>query len=455
MNLEQINKVYLLGIGGIGMSALARYFLGIGRTVAGYDRTPSPLTNELEKEGASISYQDATDKIPADFKDQRHTLYIYTPAIPSDNQIFRFFQSHKIKLHKRSEVLGLLSQSYQTIGIAGTHGKTTISSITAHILNQSPIGCLAFLGGITKNYKSNLITHASSEWMVVEADEFDRSFLQLHPQIALISAMDADHLDIYGSPEDLIEAFRQYASQRTPNGSLTYKWNLKKYFTTFESSYSYHLSDEKADFYATDMQLRKHQFHFSLQHPNGIIRDLSIPMPGRINLENAVAASAAAILAGVQEKYIREGLQSFAGIKRRMELILQNNKISYYDDYAHHPEEIKASILSIKELYPFEELTVVFQPHLFSRTQDFAPAFAQSLQLADKIILMEIYLAREKPIPGVSSQMIIDLMERNEGQIVQKDQLINHLQNNKPKLLLSLGAGDIDRFVEPIKKAFL
>jgi UDP-N-acetylmuramate--alanine ligase len=236
---------------------------------------------------------------------------------------------------------------------------------------------------------------------------------------------------------------------------LIYKWNLKKYFTTFESSYSYHLSDEKADFYATDMQLRKHQFHFSLQHPNGIIRDLSIPMPGRINLENAVAASAAAILAGVQEKYIREGLQSFAGIKRRMELILQNNKISYYDDYAHHPEEIKASILSIKELYPFEELTVVFQPHLFSRTQDFAPAFAQSLQLADKIILMEIYLAREKPIPGVSSQMIIDLMERNKGQIVQKDQLINHLQNNKPKLLLSLGAGDIDRFVEPIKKAFL
>ncbi len=455
MKIEQVKEVYFLGIGGIGMSALARYFMSKDIPVSGYDRTPSSLTNALIKEGAIINFEDDIDHIPISILNNKDSLFIYTPAIPVENKIYLHLLDLQKKLYKRSEILGLLSKKYKTIGIAGTHGKTTISSITAHLFNKSPLGCLAFLGGITKNYNSNLISHPNSPWMVVEADEYDRSFLTLFPEIALISSMDADHLDIYGNQENLIRAFQQFVQQRSKNGHLIYKHNLATYFSSLSSTYSYDIEDKKADFYATNIHLKNNQYHFNLSHPNGLIKDLNFPMAGKINLENAVAACSIAIISGIDEAHIRQGLNSFLGIKRRMELILKNKNIIYYDDYAHHPKEINASIDSLQQLYPDKELTLVFQPHLYSRTQDFAADFAKSLSKAHRIILLDIYPAREKPIDGVSSESIRLLMLNKNAKTIKKEELIKELKNNKPELLLSLGAGDIDRFVEPIKLAFL
>jgi len=454
MNWTKINKVYFLGIGGIGMSALARYFLSRGNKVSGYDRTPSPITDALQKEGAEISFIDNPDLLNQELLESSNALFIYTPAIPKENKILIQLLNKDKKLFKRSEILGELSKDFKTIGIAGTHGKTTVSSMTAHIMNTCDLGCQAFLGGITKNYKSNLITHPNSEWMVVEADEYDRSFLQLFPQLALITSMDADHLDIYGTHENLINAFKQYANQIKNDGDLIIKYQLREHFGTLRKYFTYDLSNVKADFYAEDIQLLEHRYHFTLVSPFGKIKNLSLEMPGLINLENAIAACSTAIIAGAKPIKIKEAILSFRGIKRRMELVLQNEKISYYDDYAHHPEEIQAAISSIKALYPEQKLTVVFQPHLFSRTQDFAAGFAKSLDPAEEVILLEIYPAREKPIKGVSSQSILDLMKNSKKVITSKSELINHLNNIQPALLLSLGAGDIDRFVEPIKNNF-
>lgn len=454
MNWKNINKVYFLGIGGIGMSALARYFLSRGNQVMGYDRTPSPITDALQTEGANISFIDDPDLLSPELLDDPNTLFIYTPAIPKENKIYSLLLDAGKKLFKRSEILGELSKNFKTIGIAGTHGKTTVSSMTAHIMNTCDLGCQAFLGGITKNYKSNLITHPSSEWMVVEADEYDRSFLQLYPQIALITSMDADHLDIYGNHNNLKDAFKQYANQIKDQGSLILKHQLAENFAAFKQYYTYDLNNNKADFYADNIQLINRQYHFSLVSPQGKIEGLVLSMPGIINLENAVAACSTAILAGAKPEKIKQAILSFQGIKRRMELVLKNEQISYYDDYAHHPEEILAAINSIKALYPEKKLTVIFQPHLFSRTKDFAKGFASSLDKADEIVLLDIYPAREKPMKGISSHSILDLMKNSNRKLVDKLELINHLNKIKPSLLLSLGAGDIDRFVEPIKNNF-
>ncbi|OYT17429.1 MAG: UDP-N-acetylmuramate--L-alanine ligase [Bacteroidetes bacterium 4572_77] len=454
MKIETVNKVFFIGIGGIGMSALARYFLSKGATVSGYDLTPSSLTSKLEQEGASITFKDELAHIPQDFIQDENTLYIYTPAIPEENKLKKHLISLHKKLYKRAEILGLLSKSYECVGIAGTHGKTTISTITAHLFHQSPLACNAFLGGISKNYHSNLITSSQSKWMVVEADEFDRSFLQLHPQIALISAMDADHLDIYGHHDNLIQAFQQYAAQRKEKGKLVYKLHLASYFSEVSNTYSYDLSDIRADFHASNIRLIKHQFHFDLKHPKGLIKDLLMPMPGKINLENTVAACSTALLAGINGDDIRKALAGFLGIKRRMEKVF-STPFHYYDDYAHHPEEIKAAISSLQELYPTKEITVVFQPHLFSRTQDFAAEFAQSLSLAAKIILLDIYPAREKAISGVSSEIILQLIKTKNKQLLKKEALLSELKKQKPQVLFTLGAGDIDRLVEPIKQSFL
>jgi len=452
---KNIHKVYFLGIGGIGMSALARYFLVNGFAVSGYDRSPSPITQALENEGAQIIFDDDIQFFDKGLLSDKDTLFIYTPAIPKTNRVFQLLIKKEIKLYKRAEILGELSKNYKTIAIAGTHGKTTVSSMAAHIMNTCDLGCQAFLGGITKNYESNIITHASSEWMVVEADEYDRSFLQLFPQIALITAMDADHLDIYGNHENLIDAFRQFTEQIQSKGSFIIKYGLKEYFKNDQNYYTYDLSNTNADFYAEDIELINHQYHFSLKTPQGKIKDLQLSMPGIINLENAIAACSTAVIAGAKHHKIKEAILSFLGIKRRMDLVLQNENISYYDDYAHHPQEINAAISSIKALYPQEELTVVFQPHLFSRTQDFAKGFAQNLDKAEHIILLDIYPAREEPIKGVSSQSIIDFMQNSNNTILSKDALVPYLKEKKPSLLLTLGAGDIDRLIEPIKNCFI
>lgn len=455
MNWGAINKVYLLGIGGIGMSALARYFMSKDIPVHGYDRTPSPLTSALIEEGAHISFIDEVSSVSSEILTDKNTLYIYTPAIPTNNHILNLLLQNNKKLYKRSEILGFLSQKFQTIGIAGTHGKTTVSSIAAHIMNTSKLGCQAFLGGITKNYNSNLITHPTSKWMVVEADEYDRSFLKLSPKIALITSMDADHLDIYGTYQNLIDTFKEYCSQTKEDGSFVINYKLIPYFDKTTKYLTYSLNDSAADFYASDIRLINHQYHFTLNHPQGEIQNMVLQMPGIINLENTIAACSTALIAGAKEKEIRIAIASFKGIKRRMELVLSNDHILYYDDYAHHPEEIKASIKSLTTIYPHKKLTVVFQPHLFSRTQDFALPFAKSLDQADEVILLNIYPAREEPIAGITSHSILKYMTNKNHILLKKEALLPYLIHTKPQLLLTLGAGDIDRFVEPIKNNFL
>jgi UDP-N-acetylmuramate--alanine ligase len=453
MNLKNIHTAYFLGIGGIGMSALARYFMHQNVRVLGYDKTPGPLTTQLIAEGADIIFEDNAQLIPAVIL-SKNTLFIYTPAIPQENQIKAFIGSKNFNWYKRSQVLGMLSMSHSCVAIAGTHGKTTISSMTAHILFNSEVGCQAFLGGIVKNYNSNILVDEGSSLMVVEADEYDRSFLQLHPQTALISAMDADHLDIYGNHENMLSTFKEFAWRTQAEGTLIVHHSLRKYFNGYEKLLSYSLSRNDADFYASNIQLKEGVYHYDLHHPKGIIPGITIQMPGMINLENSIGAAALSMINGALPEEVKLAIGTFIGIKRRMEKILINESIVYYDDYAHHPEEINAAISSIKKMYPEKKLTVVFQPHLYSRTLDFADGFAESLSKADEVVLLDIYPAREKPIPGVNSQMLLSKMRIERKQLCDKNELILLLKEKQPELLLTLGAGDIDRLVEPIKLHF-
>lgn len=453
MKIKNIQKAYFLGIGGIGMSALARYFMHQDVLVYGYDKTSSPLTDQLQKEGAQIIFEDNKDLFPDKWLNE-NTLFVYTPAIPKDNQIKQYISNQGFKWIKRSEVLGILSKSYECIAIAGTHGKTTISSMTAHILHNSHMGCQAFIGGITSNYSSNILLHESSRLMVAEADEYDRSFLQLFPKTALISAMDADHLDIYGTYEELKNTFIEFARRTQQNGNLIVHHPLKDQFSDFNKVLSYSLEDTNADFYAKNIGLKDGQYFFDLVHQKGIIEKIQIQMPGLINLENAVGAIALGLINGASEEEVQLAISSFRGIKRRMEKIVENDNIIYFDDYAHHPKEINAVVSSIQKMYPEKNLTLVFQPHLYSRTQDFATEFAKSLDKVNEVILLDIYPARELPIPGVSSEIILNQMNIKKKQICKKEDLISVLENVKPELLLTLGAGDIDRLIEPIKNHF-
>jgi len=454
MKLKNIHKAYFLGIGGIGMSALARYFMHQNVLVFGYDKTPSALTEQLQKEGAEIIFEDDIHLLPQLLLNN-NTLFVFTPAIPKNNAIKKFVESRGQHWFKRSEVLGILSKSYDCIAIAGTHGKTTISSMTAHILYNSKVGCQAFLGGIVANYSSNILIHESSKLMVAEADEYDRSFLQLHPQTALISAMDADHLDIYGTHQELKNTFIEFAQRTQDHGQLIVHHTLKEAFYDCKKVLTYSLKNDLADFYARNIKLVNAKYQFDLVYPNGVIEDMQIQMPGLVNLENAIGASALSLVKGASMDEIKSGVASFKGIKRRMEKIIENDQIIYFDDYAHHPEEIKATVSSLKEIYPDKKLTVVFQPHLYSRTQDFSSDFAASLNQADTVILLEIYPARELPIKGVNSEMILDQIQIKNKQICKKETLVSELNHIKPELLLTLGAGDIDRLVEPIKNHFL
>ena len=449
-----MRSVYLIGIGGIGMSALARYYHHAGYYVAGYDKTPSKITAELEKEGMSVHFEDNLELIPECVKNNSdETLVIYTPAVPSDMGELEYFRNNKYRLIKRSLALGEIASSKRTLAVAGTHGKTSTSTLLAHIMNSSGKGCTAFLGGISKNYHTNLLL-SKSEYLVAEADEFDRSFLQLWPDTAIITSTDADHLDIYSNHQNIKDAFAAFASQVKPAGTLILKNGLEveAKISVGTSVYRYSFNDG-GDFYADQIiPLQGGYFRFSLVHPKGTIENCTVGIPGWVNVENAIAASAAALINGVDELKVKEALVSFKGVERRFDIHINTPEIAYIDDYAHHPREISAAISSIRNIFPGKRLTGIFQPHLYTRTRDFADDFAASLDMLDELILMDIYPARELPIPGVTSEIIFSKMELKKKQIVSKENLLETIDKMKPEILITFGAGDIDRFIEPITR---
>ena len=449
MNIEDFKNIYFVGIGGIGMSAIARYFKAIGKNVSGYDKTQTLLTGELEKEGIDIIFKDGVDIIPEVYLNKKETLVVYTPAIPSNHEQLSFFINKDFILMKRAQVLGFLSDPLNGIGIAGTHGKTTVSSLTAHIFKTSALDCNAFLGGIARNYNTNLLLSKTSPWVVLEADEFDRSFLQLHPQVAVVTSMDADHLDIYGEKEELEKTFQDYVKQIKKGGHLVYKKGLDLNPSDI-NLYSYSLED-KADFYAINLKLVQGLYQFDLVHPKGCIEGLKLSYPGRINVENAIAASAVALICGISQEELRLALNSFIGVRRRFDYRIKNDKLVFIDDYAHHPKELWESISSVKAIYPNKKITGIFQPHLYTRTRDFADGFAESLDLLDELILLDIYPARELPIEGVDSNLILNKMKK-KGRICSKEELIKQIEQSEIEVLLTLGAGDIDKLVEPLEK---
>lgn len=445
MEISTIKSVYLLGIGGIGMSALARYFKAKGALVSGYDRFSTKLTLTLENEGIAIHYEEDLDQLPKTIQ-----LVIYTPAIPKDNTELLFLQRSGIPMLKRSEVLGMLTRHNKTIAVAGTHGKTTTSTLIAHILHGSKTGCNAFLGGISKNYSTNLITNANSEWIVTEADEYDRSFHQLFPTHAVVTAIDADHLDIYGTFDEMQKAFVQFAQQVKPGGTVLVKKGLENLIGRLPNKHIATYGIENgADYYAFNIQSNAGLNTYSLHTPQGILSDLSLGVPALMNIENSVAAVAMAQLAGCNNQEIAEGLKSFRGIQRRFDVQYTSPTLIYIDDYAHHPEEIRALVDSVRGLYPEMPITGIFQPHLYSRTQDFATGFAQSLDMLDKVYLLDIYPAREKPIPGVDSQLIAKQMKK-QAPILTKTSAIELCDDDIQGVLLTIGAGDIDKLVAPI-----
>lgn len=459
MNLAAIKQAYFLGIGGIGMSAIARYFHAKGVVVMGYDKTETPLTRELVSEGITVHYEDLGSDIERYHLQRENCLVILTPAVPKNHGEWNWLATNGFTILKRAQVLGIITDAYQTIGVAGTHGKTTTSTLIAHILKQSTVDCSAFLGGISGNYQTNLLlnqnaTPANQQWMVVEADEFDRSFLTLHPQIAIITSSDADHLDIYGQHDELKKSFVAYASQRKPNGKLIVKKGLD-IISDLSGDYITYSVTEKADAYATNIRVNGSEYIFDLNVNNTVIPNLDLGIPGMHNAENAVAASVACLIAGVSEAELAVGLSSFKGVKRRFEYVVKHPKITYIDDYAHHPEELRAIISSVISMYPGKKIVGLFQPHLYSRTRDFAAGFSESLSLLDHMLLLDIYPARELPIPGVSSQLIYDHMQSKYKALTTKEDAIDAIMQRNPDIVLTLGAGDIDTLVQPLQKAIL
>ena len=448
MELQNIKRVYLIGIGGIGMSGLARYFAHLGCIVCGYDKTSTDLTDQLHNEGIQVIFDDHADWIPLSFQTPNEcTLIIYTPAIPRDSEILNFFKQKGFELFKRSQVLGLISQSMFTIAVAGTHGKTTTSCLVAHILKDSGKDCSAFLGGIASNYNSNVL-YGKNNIVVVEADEFDRSFLTLHPDIAIITSMDADHLDIYGSHDQLTESFRQFASQLKENGILIYHEDLS--LTTNGITYSAH---GPADVKAINIRVEHGDFYFDFKNSVNTIPNIKLGIAGIHNIENATAAIEVALKLDIAPELIKKALESFRGVKRRFEYIVKTDKHIYIDDYAHHPEELRAAISSVKTLYPDKKLTTIFQPHLYTRTRDFADGFAEVLDMSDELIMLDIYPARELPIEGVTSDMILSRMQMLNKRKCGKQEAVDLVRIEKPELLLTVGAGDIDQLVGPLKNA--
>jgi len=447
VDINKISRVYFIGIGGIGMSALVRYFNSKGIKVSGYDKTETVLTKQLVSEGINIHYEDDLAQV-----DKEAQLVVYTPAIPKDHKELNYYQQNNYTVIKRSDVLGVITNSSFNICVAGTHGKTTTSTMVAHILRDSGYGCNAFLGGIASNYDSNFWSN-EKDVCVVEADEYDRSFLKLSPDIAIITAMDADHLDIYGTEEVMHQAFIDFSAKIKQNGLLLSKYGLQKGDQLLSDNHNtYHLDDCNADIYARDIKIDNGSYHFEVVIKDYGIENVVLNMGGLHNIENVIAAIAVAYHLGVDEDKIVEAVANFKGVKRRFEYIVKEKDHVFIDDYAHHPEELRALITGAKGLFKNKKSTIVFQPHLYTRTRDFVDGFAEVLDMADEIILLPIYPARELPIEGVNSEMILSRMKNKNKKIVSKEELKDWIKNNKTELLITAGAGDIDMLVQPIKE---
>lgn len=455
MKLEEIKSVYFLGAGGIGMSALVRYFLSEGKNVAGYDRTPSPLTNKLMEEGAVLHFEENTDLIPCEYRDKNSTLVVYTPAIPGNHKELEYFRNGGFCIKKRAEVLGIITKGKSGVCAAGTHGKTTTSTMTAHLLHQSHVDCAAFLGGISKNYKSNLILSDKSDFVVIEADEYDRSFLHLEPYIATITSADPDHLDIYGNKENYLEAFAQFTEKIRENGYLIIHEGLEVVPRTKPGVKTYTYGRESGDFHAENIRIGNGRIIIDYISPWQKIEDIELGVPVSINIDNGVASMAMAEICGATASEIKEAMATFAGADRRFDFHIKRDDLVLLSDYAHHPDEVRACAKSIKELYKDKKITALFQPHLYSRTSDFYKEFAQSLSLFDKVILVDIYPAREEPIPGVTSKLIYDCLDADiEKSMCCRKDVIDCIEKEKNKIevLVSLGAGDIENDILKMKE---
>ena len=452
-NLDNIRSVYFVGAGGIGMSALLRYFLGKGYNVGGYDKTPSELTERLIEEGALIHYEENVELIQDCFKDKDSTLVVYTPAIPSEHKELVFFRENGFEIEKRAQVLGFLTNKHKGLCVAGTHGKTTTSTMVAHILHQSHVDCNAFLGGISKNYGTNYILSDTSDYVVIEADEFDRSFHWLRPWATVITATDPDHLDIYGTKEAYLESFRKYTTLIQVGGALIIHKDLEMKADVQEGVTVYEYSRTEGDFHAENIRIGNGEIFFDFVSPKGVVKDVQLGVPVSINIENGVAAMALAQLAGATDEELREGMRSFRGVDRRFDFKLKTENIVFLSDYGHHPKEIEQSVKSIRELYADKKIAAIFQPHLYTRTRDFYQDFANALSLLDEVFLCDIYPAREEPIPGVTSQLIYDRLRPGiEKYLIHKEQILDVVKKGGFDVLISLGAGDIENFVPEITR---
>ena len=451
MELKDIKSVYFIGAGGIGMSAIARYFLEKGLVVAGYDKTATPLTRQLEKEGMSIHYEENIDLIPDGCKDKTSCLVVYTPAIPAEHKELCFFQENNFEIEKRAQVLGTLTRAHKGLCVAGTHGKTTTSTKCAHLLHQSHVDCNAFLGGISKNYGTNYIL-SKSDYVVIEADEFDRSFHWLRPWISVITATDPDHLDIYGTKEAYLESFRHYSSLIQPGGALIIHKNLEMKDELQEGVERYEYSLDEGDFHAENIIIENGEITFDFVSPIENVKNVRLGQPVPINIENGVAAMAMAQLAGCTADELRQAMETYSGVERRFDFKIKTDKLVFLSDYAHHPQEIFQSARSIRELYRDKKITAIFQPHLYTRTRDFYKDFASSLSLLDEVVLCDIYPAREKPIEGVTSKLIYDnLREGVEKKMIKKEEVLDFVKSKDFQVLIVLGAGDLDNYVPEIE----
>lgn len=451
MNTNTLKAVYFVGAGGIGMSALVRYFLSKGKAVGGYDRTASALTEKLRQEGADIHYEDNVALIPEVFLNPATTLIVYTPAIPAEHKELTYFREHNFEIHKRAQVLGMITQTERGLCVAGTHGKTTTSTMAAFLLDNSHVKCNAFLGGISKNYGTNLLVSDQSDFVVIEADEFDRSFHWLTPYATVITATDSDHLDIYGTHEAYLESFRKYTSLIRPDGYLIIKKGIDLQPDVKEGVTVYTYSDKEGDFHAENIRIGNGEIFFDFISPLGNIKDVQLGVPVYVNIENGIAAMALAQIGGATAEEIKAAMPQFKGVDRRFDFKLKNDHIVFLSDYAHHPAEIKQSVSSLRMLYPDKKLTAIFQPHLYTRTRDFYKDFADSLSLLDEVILLDIYPARELPIEGVTSKLIYDNLRPGiEKTMCHKEDLIELLKTKNIEVLITLGAGDVDNYVTPI-----
>lgn len=456
MELKDIKSIYFIGAGGIGMSAVARYFMKKGKKVAGYDKTPSNLTRQLEQEGMDIHYDENVDSIPQACKDKDNTLVVYTPAIPGSHKELAYFRQEGFEIEKRAQVLGMLTRTHKGLCFAGTHGKTTTSTMCAHIMHQSKNDCNAFLGGISKNYSTNYILSEKSDYVVIEADEFDRSFHQLRPWMSVITSTDPDHLDIYGTKEAYLESFRHYTTLIKPGGALIIHKGLEMKADVNSDVKTYDYALDEGDFHAGNIRIGNGKIIFDFISPIENVTDIELGHPIPINIENGIAAMAMAQLCGCTAEELRNGMKTYRGVDRRFDFRINNKNIVFLSDYAHHPKEIYQSARSIRELYKDKKITAIFQPHLYTRTRDFYKDFADSLSLLDEVVLCDIYPAREEPIPGVSSRLILDNLKPGvEKRLIKKEEILDFINAGDFEVLLILGAGDLDNYVPQIAEILL